>query len=80
MKVEYERLEGKIKEAEENRFGSHEVGLDLAAFSNLHTKHHPTIIKVILPSPFWLLVENTMYTKTKQTNQEKINYHFYHPL
>ncbi|CAK9315546.1 unnamed protein product [Citrullus colocynthis] len=47
VKVEYERLEGKIKEAEENRFDSHEVGLDLAAFSNLHTKHHPTIIKIL---------------------------------
>ncbi|XP_038900388.1 cellulose synthase-like protein H1 isoform X1 [Benincasa hispida] len=50
VKVGYERLEGKIKEAEENRLCSHEeigLGIDLAAFSNIHTKHHPTIIKIL---------------------------------
>lgn len=48
-KVEYEKLERKIKEAEENRIGWHEEsGIDLAAFSNISTKHHPSIIKVIL--------------------------------
>ncbi|KAA0034798.1 cellulose synthase-like protein H1 isoform X1 [Cucumis melo var. makuwa] len=49
LKVEYEKLERKIKEAEENRIGWHEEsGIDLAAFSNISTKHHPSIIKVIL--------------------------------
>ncbi|KAL4013713.1 hypothetical protein IC575_025896 [Cucumis melo] len=50
VKVEYEKLEGKIKEAEESRsFGiEEEDGIDLAAFSNLHTKNnHPTIVKIL---------------------------------
>ncbi|XP_008455906.2 cellulose synthase-like protein H1 [Cucumis melo] len=48
LKVEYEKLERKIKEAEENRIGWHEEsGIDLAAFSNISTKHHPSIIKIL---------------------------------
>ncbi|XP_038902792.1 cellulose synthase-like protein H1 isoform X2 [Benincasa hispida] len=47
VKVEYERLERKVEEAKQNRFGSHEDGLDLAALANLHTKDHPTIIKIL---------------------------------
>ena len=48
-KVEYEKLEANIKEAEENKFGLEEEvdGMDMADFCNLHTKNHPTIIKVL---------------------------------
>ena len=62
-KEEYEKLEGKIKEAEESRSFvlEEEDGIDLAAFSNLHTKNHPTIVKVYSSSTTYIPVIHFLY-------------------
>ncbi|XP_022970946.1 cellulose synthase-like protein H1 [Cucurbita maxima] len=44
VKVEYEQVEGKIKEAEQDRFNSRK---DLAPFSHVDTKNHPAIVKIL---------------------------------
>lgn len=55
MKEEYELLKDKIEEAERKMFvsaGNDDVAvnldLDLAAFSRVDTKNHPTVVKVFL--------------------------------
>ncbi|XP_010556996.1 PREDICTED: cellulose synthase-like protein B3 isoform X2 [Tarenaya hassleriana] len=47
MKVEYEKLSRKLEMVAENPHGLDDADEDLAAFSNVYPRDHPTIVKVI---------------------------------